>query len=150
MAKSLATAQVLGETRDRLYQVTAQDRALWGTLTAPVMMRHLAQAYEIALGERQVGPVRGLPQGLMKWVALRSWFQWPKNIQTTPELHLANAEACHEDFDSLIEETVEKLEQVARGRGLATSHPFFGSMTAEDWMRWGYLHADHHLRQFGR
>ena len=29
-------------------------------------------------------------------------------------------------------------------------HPFFGSMTAEDWWRWGYLHADHHLRQFGR
>jgi Protein of unknown function (DUF1569) len=29
-------------------------------------------------------------------------------------------------------------------------HPIFGPMTAKDWMRWGYLHADHHLRQFGR
>jgi hypothetical protein len=26
----------------------------------------------------------------------------------------------------------------------------FGPMTEKDWMRWGYLHADHHLRQFGR
>ena len=26
----------------------------------------------------------------------------------------------------------------------------WGKMTAGDWMRWGYLHADHHLRQFGR
>ena len=32
----------------------------------------------------------------------------------------------------------------------APSHPMFGPMTPEDWMRWGYLHADHHLRQFGR
>jgi hypothetical protein len=29
-------------------------------------------------------------------------------------------------------------------------HPFFGSMQHADWMRWGYLHADHHLRQFNR
>ena len=29
-------------------------------------------------------------------------------------------------------------------------HPFFRSMQHADWMRWGYLHADHHLRQFNR
>jgi hypothetical protein len=28
-------------------------------------------------------------------------------------------------------------------------HPIFGAMTEEEWMRWGYLHMDHHLRQFG-
>jgi hypothetical protein len=30
------------------------------------------------------------------------------------------------------------------------AHPFFGPMSRKEWMRWGYLHADHHLRQFGR
>jgi hypothetical protein len=39
---------------------------------------------------------------------------------------------------------------VAKGTQWAESHPMFGGMTAKDWMRWGYLHADHHLRQFGR
>jgi Protein of unknown function (DUF1569) len=29
------------------------------------------------------------------------------------------------------------------------AHPIFGRMTEEEWMRWGYLHVDHHLRQFG-
>ena len=28
-------------------------------------------------------------------------------------------------------------------------HPFFGDMSEAEWMRWGYLHCDHHLRQFG-
>ena len=28
-------------------------------------------------------------------------------------------------------------------------HPFFGDLTEWEWMRWGYLHADHHFRQFG-
>ena len=27
-------------------------------------------------------------------------------------------------------------------------HPIFGRLTEEEWMRWGYLHMDHHLRQF--
>jgi hypothetical protein len=31
---------------------------------------------------------------------------------------------------------------------LAATHPMFGSMHRADWLRWGYLHADHHLRQF--
>jgi hypothetical protein len=30
------------------------------------------------------------------------------------------------------------------------NHPLFGSMEHADWMRWGYLHTDHHLRQFNR
>ena len=30
------------------------------------------------------------------------------------------------------------------------SIPMFGHMSEKDWMQWGYLHADHHLRQFGR
>ena len=28
-------------------------------------------------------------------------------------------------------------------------HPFFGQLSDEDWLRLGYLHMDHHLRQFG-
>ena len=27
-------------------------------------------------------------------------------------------------------------------------HPLFGPLTEPEWKRWGYLHADHHLRQF--
>ena len=28
-------------------------------------------------------------------------------------------------------------------------HPMFLEMNEREWMRWGYLHSDHHLRQFG-
>jgi hypothetical protein len=28
-------------------------------------------------------------------------------------------------------------------------HPIFGPLSYPQWMRWGYLHCDHHLRQFG-
>jgi hypothetical protein len=29
------------------------------------------------------------------------------------------------------------------------THPIFGRMSEAAWMRWAYLHTDHHLRQFG-
>jgi len=28
-------------------------------------------------------------------------------------------------------------------------HPIFGGMSERAWLRWAYLHTDHHLRQFG-
>ena len=54
------------------------------------------------------------------------------------------------EFDELVHAAVEKMERLARGSRCAPWHPMFGPMSAADWMRWGYLHADHHLRQFGR
>ena len=35
-------------------------------------------------------------------------------------------------------------------RGTVTRHPAFGAMSAREWLRWGWLHADHHLRQFSQ
>jgi hypothetical protein len=28
-------------------------------------------------------------------------------------------------------------------------HSFFGRLSRAEWLRWAYLHMDHHLRQFG-
>jgi Protein of unknown function (DUF1569) len=148
--KSLASAEVLSETRARLLSVRADDQARWGRMTATQMVRHLDCACEVALGERTVGPVKGPPPALLKWAALRSGLRWRKNIRTTPELQRAIAEQTEAEFDALVGTAIERMEAVASGARCAPSHPMFGPMTAGDWKRWGYLHADHHLRQFGR
>ena len=106
------------------------------------------------MGERSVAAVKGPPPALMKWVALRSGLRWPRNLKSTPELSRAIAEddlGCDESaFDERVKAATNRLEMIGAGRQWATTHPFFGPMTAADWMRWGYLHRDHHLRQFGR
>ena len=115
------------------------------------MVRHVGQSYEVALGERAVGPMKGLPPAVMKWAALRSGFRWPQNVETTPELKRALEEEPAGEFGALVGAAVLKMEALAeRVADRASGHPMFGPMTAEDWLRWGYLHADHHLRQFGR
>ena len=35
-----------------------------------------------------------------------------------------------------------------RAASYRLTHPFFGALTREEWMIWGYRHTDHHLRQF--
>jgi hypothetical protein len=148
--KSLASVEVLSETRARLRDVRVGDRGLWGKMTAKQMVRHLGCAYEMALGDRRVEPIHGLPPVLAKWGALRSGLRWPKNYQTPPELKRAIADHGADEFDVLVRGVIERMETLAKGARMAPTHPMFGPMTEKDWMRWGYLHTDHHLRQFGR
>ena len=148
--KSLASVDGMSEIRARLRTVKVDDRAHWGKMTAKQMVRHLRYAYEVALGERMVEPVKGPPPVLIKWLALRSGLRWMKNIQTMPELKRAIAEHSEDKFDGLVGVAIERMEAVASGTRCAPAHPMFGPMSAAEWMRWGYLHADHHLRQFGR
>ncbi|MBS1801586.1 MAG: DUF1569 domain-containing protein [Acidobacteria bacterium] len=151
MMKSLASASVVAETRERLQRLTEQDRPLWGKMTVRQMVRHLSCAYEVALAERKVEAVKGPPPWLMKFAALRLPLQWPKGkAETPPELKRAVEKDPSGPFGELVDEAVAKMEAVASGTRWQESHPFFGAMTSADWMRWGYLHADHHLRQFGR
>ena len=148
--KSLADPEVLQETKARMLSVTADAHPLWGKMTAPQMMRHLACSCEVALKERAVGPLKGPPKWLVKWAALRSGLTWSKNLKTAPELLRALEEESPADFAAVTALAIQKMEALATGIWLAPSHPMFGSMSSRDWQRWGYLHADHHLRQFGR
>ncbi|MGH9595281.1 MAG: hypothetical protein ACRD3K_00645, partial [Edaphobacter sp.] len=144
MKKTLGSMEDASEIRARLQTIRVDDTAHWGKMTAKQMARHLGCAYEVALGERTVDPVKGIPPVAMKWAALRSGMRWPKNIQTVPELKRAIAEPTDDQFGELVEAAIAKMEELARGTHWAATHPMFGSMSAKDWMRWGYLHADHH------
>jgi hypothetical protein len=47
---------------------------------------------------------------------------------------------------------VKLLDRIATdrcGRAPGLLHPVFGQMSESAWLRWAYVHTDHHLRQFG-
>ncbi len=148
--KSLASLETLSEIRERLRRVRIDDHARWGEMTAKQMVRHLRCACEMGLGERSVEPRQGFAPVLVKFLALRSGVRWGKNAATVPELKRAILEHSRTEFDVLVGAAIDKMETLATGTRFAPSHPMFGPMSEKDWKRWGYLHADHHLRQFGR
>jgi uncharacterized protein DUF1569 len=148
----------LGEpkARQRIFQriaaVKPESKARWGQMTAHQMLCHLADSFRATLGLKDVSSATGIVQRtVLKWVALRMPVPWPKDVPTRPEMEQGTGGTPPRDFQSdraaliaLIERFTEP--DIAPTR---TPHPIFGSMQEREWLRWGYLHADHHLRQFG-
>jgi hypothetical protein len=137
----------------RLSQLSPQDPARWGVMSVNQMICHLDDSYKVALGEKYASPATGfLQQTLLKRLALDTPLQWGKGFRTRPEIEQGNGGGSppiefHQDLDSLLS-TFGRFCDLLPTPHLA--HPIFGPMTTKNWMRWGYLHADHHLRQFGR
>ena len=75
--------------------------------------------------------------------------QWPKGVRTVPELK-RGAAVVPIEYEHDVAGLLAALERFVLLRENCNAHAFFGRMEPADWMRWGYLHADHHLRQFGR
>jgi hypothetical protein len=76
---------------------------------------------------------------------------WPTGIQTRPEIDQRCGGTTPADFEkdvAQLEALLERLANRARDQQWP-AHPIFGGMSHRAWMRWAYLHADHHLRQFG-
>jgi hypothetical protein len=150
--KTLSTADDLEEICSRLANVRPEDERRWGSMSAHQMMCHLSDAFGYPLGEHAVAPVprSAVSRALFKWVALKLPMKWPPRVTTPPEVDQCLGGTPPGDFDADRVGLLQRLDRFARGAGPWGTHPLFGPMTDEDWRRWGYLHSDHHLRQFGR
>lgn len=150
--KTLAQQQYRAELVRRLRTVRRDTRPLWGRMSAHQMICHLSDAYRIAAGEKPVSSVNGLLQRtLVKWIALYLPVRWPTGLATPREVDQLLAGTKPVEFDSDVAALETLLDRIATRRddGNWPEHPIFGRMSHRSWLRWGYLHMDHHLRQFG-
>ena len=150
--KTLARPAHQAEILRRLGEVRPDSVRRWGRMTAPQMVCHLADAFRMALRQRPVSHVPGfLNRTVVKWIALRAPLRWPHGIVTRPEIdQLATGTTpCDFTTDVAKVEAFVALMTAPKPDFEWPSHPIFGKMSEGDWMRWGYLHMDHHLRQFG-
>ena len=87
----------------------------------------------------------------MKWFALSVPVRWPHGVPTMPEMNQEKGGTPPGEFAADVAELEELINRITRTERDFdwASHPMFGRMPDRDWLRWGYLHMDHHLRQFG-
>jgi hypothetical protein len=143
------------ELLERLHRLRPDRERRWGRMTAPQMVCHLTDAFRGLLGERATSaPARRTPhwqRRLVKWVALYLPLPWPHTIKTRPEADQEQGGTPPGAFASDVRELEQACERFmnARAPGARREHYMFSTMTDADWCRWGYLHMDHHLRQFG-
>lgn len=150
--KTLARARDRAELIERLRRVRPESVRRWGRMSAHQMVCHLSDAFHMATGQRRVSPATGLLQRtIVRWVALYLPLPWPRGIRTRPETDQEAQGTSPSHFAA----DVARLEALVRSVGTravnldGNLHPVFGAMSEAAWLRWGYLHMDHHLRQFG-
>lgn len=137
----------------RLRQVKPDSQRCWGKMTPHQMICHLSDSFKSVIGEREISGDKSnlLTRTVVRWIALFAPMKWPHGVPTMAENDQERGGTPPEDFQRDVDALVVMIDRVTNrqkdfrwGR-----HPLFADMSERDWSRWGYLHVDHHLRQFG-
>jgi hypothetical protein len=149
--KSLENLSDKAELLVRLNKLSPNAERQWGKMNVNQMLCHLSDSFQAVMGEKKINRVDNfITRTFVKWVALKTSLPWPKGVKTRPELDQQIAGTKPQNFDSDRQTLLlwtEKFSSVTKDFKF-TPHPIFGEMTYSEWQRWGYLHIDHHLRQF--
>jgi hypothetical protein len=138
------------EILERIEKLTPESKALWGTMNVSQMMAHCSSAAKMPTGEivpKRVGFPISLLGSLLKSKILKSP-SFRKNSPTAPEIKITDPRDFEKEkanFKAAVKKLVDNGESSVK----ASHHAFFGKMTPAEWGRINYLHADHHLSQFG-
>jgi len=150
--KTLARQRDKAEIIRRLRQVRPESVRRWGRMSPHQMVCHLSDAFRMATGQKHVShDTRLLQRTIVKWIALYLPLPWPAGILTSPEIDQELGGTRPVDFAADVAE-LEALVELITTQTRAFDwqmHPIFGHVSEAAWLRWAYLHMDHHLRQFG-
>lgn len=150
--KTLSRPSDKAEILVRLRSLRPDAASRWGRMSAHQMVCHLADWSRMVLGQKPVVVTSGPWQRTaLKWFVLYVPLRWPHGILTSVELDQEQGGTRPGDFAADLAQVELLLESVtAPNRSLdRPPHPVFGPLSDAEWLRLGYLHTDHHLRQFG-
>lgn len=148
--KSLALPRDKAEILGRLKAVRPDTTRRWGRMTAHQMVCHLSDAFRVTLGRKDVAAVAvPIPRVILRWMAL--YLPWPAGLPTWPEIDARREGTKPAQFENDVAALEELLERFTEAAGSLNGrrHATFGPMSRTEWLRWGYRHMDHHMRQFG-
>jgi hypothetical protein len=113
------------------------------------MICHLSDSFRAVMGDKEISSTGGiLKRTVVKWIALRTPLPWPHGFKTRPEADQEIGGTRPVEFDIDMTGLLALMERFSQPVN-RSPHPIFGGMSEWEWQRWGYLHVDHHLRQFG-
>ena len=150
--KTLLNPSDKQEILGRLNTIQPSSQRQWGSMSAHNMVCHLSDGFRLYMGELPAKPAPvPLPRVVLKWFALWAPVPWPQGFKTAPEIDQQGGGTRPAEFAADINELRALIERFTRHPAdyVPKSHPHFGALTEREWKRLAYLHADHHLRQFG-
>jgi len=151
MKRDLADSAQRVALAARLRRLAPDSPRQWGRMTPHQAVCHLSDSFRAIMGDKSASSIATpFSRTVIKWIALNAPMKWPTGVKTMPEVDQEIGGTKPVEFARDRHDLEALMEQFAvkQGRELQP-HPMFGPMTTEQWQRWGWLHMDHHLRQFG-
>ena len=148
---TLLHPQARADILRRIETLTPRSERRCGRMTPHQMVCHLSDACRAALGERRV-PVIGTlwERTVIRWLAIHTNVKWPQGVRTVPEADQEIGGTRPTEFARDVDELRGLIQRFSGPEAqLSGYHPLFGALSAAEWGRFSYRHADHHLRQFG-
>jgi len=148
--RNISKADVLEDLVGRLRRLVPTQPRVWGTMNAQQMAQHVGDAAAAVLKQRAFSSrPRSGPTGLRRLAVLYLMPRMPRGIKSGAEPASFVVEPG--TFARDVDRAVTLLQQLAAAPAdaLMDRHPILGPKTRGDWMRYAFLHTDHHLRQFG-
>jgi hypothetical protein len=151
MKRTLANSAERAALVARLERLHADSPRQWGKMNAHQAVCHLTDSFRSMMSDTPITSVATpFSRTVIKWVALKAPFKWPQGVPTRPEVDQLIGGTKPVEFARDRGALKSAIEQFASKRGdTFQPHPMFGRMDVDEWQRWGWLHTDHHLRQFG-
>jgi hypothetical protein len=152
--KSLSNPAEKQELLERIGRVQPTSARLWGKMSAHQMICHLTDGYRLYLGEipAEPGPGPAFVKAMIRTFALYAPVPWPRGkVPTHPAIDQVDGTGTSPgEFSRDVTALCEVLDHFTQiPRSYQCNHPGLGPLSYSQVMRLGYLHADHHLRQFG-
>ncbi len=147
MKKTLSDARAREQLLKRLERLKPKAAPLWGKMTAPQMLAHVADWMLMANGELRPAlkkhPVR---YPILKQLMIY-WVPFPKGLPTAKEL-ITRKPAAWSVERAAVREHFKSFGN-PDPKAIWPDHPLFGRMNRKTWAVLAYRHTDHHFRQFG-
>ena len=133
----------------RINALTSDSKPLWGKMNAAQMLSHCQAPLDVASGDLQLKSnlfLQIIGKFYKKKLLAAPGFK--KNSPTAPDFLRNNPV----DFEQAKAELIEKISKFSTlGPKVIANHkhPFFRTMTNEEWHLLQWQHLNHHLNQFG-
>jgi len=144
MKKSINNSSDLKEIFDRLAKLTHEKKGLWGKMNVRQMLRHLSDAANFAFETPNPEAKR---KSFMLWMILN--IPAPKNVKTYPDLNMVNKGIDPVEFENERQRVKDLFAKISSSSGPFHVNPFLGKLSKSEWGRLCFVHANHHLKQFG-
>ena len=138
---------------ERIKSILGDEKAQWGKMSVHEMLCHSSDQIRMALGELKTDYIGSKAQEtILKWLVLIGMPAPKGKVETVKELKQGIGGTKPTTFDEdkktfiqLVNEFDQKYPPDKTVR-----HPAFGMMNKKEWGRLVYIHADYHLKQFGK